>query len=411
MRFFIPFLLLFGFDLYVYQAFAVVIEDWSATSQLITNLLFWIVPVLIVLFMFLLVYTDTSKWSKRKFTTIRSLFFIAYFSKLVIAGGLLFDDGRRLFLSIYEMFAGFQGYDFGRSETLAQIGITLGVMLFFSLTYGILRNPYRYKIFRETIALDHLPDSLDGLKIVQISDIHSGSFTLKKPVELAIDMINQQKADLVFFTGDLVNSMASEMEHFLDVFNKIQSKHGVFSILGNHDYGDYVRWESKEAKKANFEKLINTHAQMGWDLILNENRILDIDGEKIAVIGVENYSANSRFPKYGNLQKAYEGSEIAALKLLLSHDPTHWEDEVVKTYNDIDITFSGHTHGFQFGFEITGWIKWSPVKYFYKQWAGLYQKEKQYLYVNRGFGFLGYPGRVGILPEITVIEVKKGSLE
>ena len=247
----------------------------------------------------------------------------------------------------------------------------------------------------------------DGLKIVQISDIHTGSFTRKEPVKGAIDLINQQQADLVFFTGDLVNSVASEVDNFLDVFNQIKSQYGVFSILGNHDYGDYVRWESAEAKHQNFEKLKDTHQHLGWDLMMNEHRIVEVKGEKVAVIGVENYSAHPRFPKYGDLEKAHKGTEVAVLKLLLSHDPTHWDDEVTRKFEDIAVTFSGHTHGFQFGLEIPGWIQWSPVKYVYKQWAGLYQNGSQYLYVNRGLGFLGYPGRVGILPEITVIELKK----
>ncbi|MEL6925224.1 MAG: metallophosphoesterase, partial [Bacteroidota bacterium] len=192
-----------------------------------------------------------------------------------------------------------------------------------------------------------------------------------------------------------------------DGVDQIEARFGVYSVLGNHDYGDYVRWPSMEEKKANFRKLLDTHKQLGWDLLLNENRMVDINDEQVAVIGVENYSAHPRFPKYGDLAKAYAGSETARLKLLLSHDPSHWKDQVTTDYNDIDITFSGHTHGMQFGIEVPGWIKWSPIKYVYKEWAGLYQIGRQYLYVNRGLGFLGYPGRVGILPEITVLKLTK----
>jgi predicted MPP superfamily phosphohydrolase len=274
------------------------------------------------------------------------------------------------------------------------------------LTYGILRNRHRYKVFNQSITLPNLPKSLDGLRIVQISDIHSGSFTLKEPVKGAIDLINQQNPDLVFFTGDLVNSVASEMDRFLDVFDKIRAKFGVFSVLGNHDYGDYVRWENVEMKKQNLQNLIVHHQKMGWDLLLNENRVLNINNEKVAVIGVENYSESRHFPKYGDLRKATDGIENTSLKLLLSHDPTHWSSQVITSYKDIDVTFSGHTHGMQFGIEIPGWLKWSPAKFIYKHWAGLYQEGKQFLYVNRGLGYLGYPGRVGILPEITVIELK-----
>ncbi|MEM9823637.1 MAG: metallophosphoesterase, partial [Bacteroidota bacterium] len=316
-------------------------------------------------------------------------------------GILLVDDLRRLLLAIYEGLSGQMEIDYTRSVFLSVLGIFVGGIPFVMLTYGMLRNRYRYQIFREIVKIDHLPEALDGFRIVQISDIHSGSFTVKEPLEMAIQMINEQKADLVFFTGDLVNSVASEVAEFIDVFDQIKAKHGVFSILGNHDYGDYVRWNSPEDKKANFEQMLAAHRKMGWDLMLNEHRIVDVNGAQVAVIGVENYSAHPRFPKYGDLAKAHKGTESAALKLLLSHDPTHWKDEVVKHFGDIDITFSGHTHGMQFGFEIPGCFKWSPVKYVYKQWAGLYQEGKQFLYVNRGFGFLGYPGRVGILPEIT----------
>jgi len=331
---------------------------------------------------------------------------IIYFSKLLIVAVLFIDDLRRLFMSAYDGIAGTQSYDKSRSLFLSQIAIFIGSLPLIILTYGIIRNRYRYKVYKETVPIEDLPKSLDGLKIVQISDIHSGSFTLKEPVKYAVDLINNQEADLVFFTGDLVNSVASEMADFVDVFDKIKSKYGVFSILGNHDYGDYARWESAEAKQNNFNDLIDIHKKMGWDIMLNENRKLKINGEIVSIIGVENYSASPRFQKYGNLQKAYEGTENSALKLLLSHDPTHWEDEVLKKFKDIAITFSGHTHGAQFGIEIPGWIKWSPIKYVYKQWAGLYKTGKQYLYVNRGLGFLGYPGRVGILPEITVLKLK-----
>jgi hypothetical protein len=331
---------------------------------------------------------------------------IIYFSKFLIVIVLFIDDIRRLFMSAYDGIAGTESYNKSRSAFLSQLAIFIGSLPLITLTYGIVRNRYRYKVYREIVPVENLPKSLDGLKIVQISDIHSGSFTLKEPVKLAIDLINKQEADLVFFTGDLVNSVASEMKDFIDVFDKIESKYGVFSILGNHDYGDYARWESAEAKQSNFQDLINTHKEMGWDIMLNENRNLIINGETVSIIGVENYSASARFHKYGNLQKAYEGTEHSKLKLLLSHDPTHWEDEVLKKFQDIAITFSGHTHGAQFGIEIPGWVKWSPIKYVYKQWAGLYKTGKQYLYVNRGLGYLGYPGRVGILPEITVLKLK-----
>jgi predicted MPP superfamily phosphohydrolase len=278
---------------------------------------------------------------------------------------------------------------------------------FVSLTYGLLRNPYRYKVFRENLALKNLPEALSGLRIIQISDIHSGSFTFKEPVREAVSLINQLKPDLVFFTGDLVNNKADEMDDFMDVFDKIESRLGVFSIFGNHDYGDYVQWPSEQHKQANLDKLKAIHRALGWTLLTNENRILEVNGANLAIIGVENYSTHLRFPKYGDLNKAKEGTKGADIKLLLSHDPSHWNGQILPDHKDIAVTFSGHTHGMQFGIEIPGFLKWSPIQYVYKQWAGLYQSGDQYLYVNRGLGFLGYPGRVGILPEITCIDLEK----
>jgi predicted MPP superfamily phosphohydrolase len=336
----------------------------------------------------------------------RGILIVVYLAKFLTSGVLLIDDVRLLSMGVFENLAGAQDFSYERTKFVAGLALSIGVIPFFTLTYGMIRNRYRYKIFQETISIENLPENLQGLRIVQISDIHSGSFTAKEPIKLAIEMINAQKADLVFFTGDLVNNVANEMEHFTDIFDKIKAKYGVFSILGNHDYGDYVQWESPQAKAQNMENLKDIHRQMGWDLLLNENRLLPINGEEVAIIGVENYSENPRFSKYGDLVKAYKGAENADLKLLLSHDPTHWDGQVLQRFTDIAITFSGHTHGMQFGLELGKFFKWSPAKYLFKQWAGLYRKGTQYLYVNRGFGFLGYPGRVGILPEITVIDLE-----
>jgi uncharacterized protein len=401
-------LILFLFDLYVFQAFRAIAQPWSGTVRAVVFGIYWAIPLAAAGLLISLSYTDISSFNKHFYTFLRTFIFIAYFSKLVIAVVLVADDLRRLALTAYSGLGGEGSFDPSRSRFMSQLGILLGSIPFLSLTYGILRNPYRYKVFRETIRLDDLPDALDGLRIVHISDIHSGSFTMKEPVKSAIDLINRQKPDLVLFTGDLVNYMAKEMKPFLDVFSKIQARFGVFSVLGNHDYGDYVRWPNAESKRENMDDMIATHRELGWQLLLNENHLVDVNGEKVAVIGVENYSAHPRFPKYGDLEKAYQGAEQASLKLLLSHDPSHWEDQVLSRFQNIAVTFSGHTHGMQFGVEIPGWIKWSPIQYVYKQWAGLYRKGSQFLYVNRGLGFLGYPGRVGILPEVAVIELKSG---
>jgi hypothetical protein len=219
-------------------------------------------------------------------------------------------------------------------------------------------------------------------------------------------MFLKEKPDLIFFTGDLVNNETSEVKEYLEIFSKLQAPLGVYSVTGNHDYGDYKSWSSKEAKENNFQDLIQAHNLMGFDLLMNENRIIELSGDKLAILGIENWGAG-RFAKYGKLQEAYAGTEEASVKLLLSHDPSHWDAQVRPNYPDIDVAFAGHTHGFQFGVEI-GNFKWSPSQYVYKQWADLYQEGNQYLYVNRGFGYIGYPGRVGIPPELTVIELKRG---
>lgn len=406
MRLLIFIALIFAFDFYVFQAFKMVGHNWSAGLKNVVYTLYWLVPVATAGFLFLLAYGDPDALNKNFITLIRSFLIILYLSKFLVAAILVVDDLRRLSLVAYDNIVGSGSFDPSRSKFLSQFALILGAIPFFSLTYGILRNPYRYRVFRERVKLSNLPKALEGLKIIQISDIHSGSFTMKEPIKNAISLINEQQPDLVFFTGDLVNNVAAEMEPFVDVFDKIEAKHGVYSVLGNHDYGDYVRWNSINDKRQNLENLKETHRKMGWQLLLNDNQVLDINDHQVAVIGVENYSAHPRFPKYGDLQKATEGTQNAHLKLLLSHDPSHWEDQVTQAFKDIAITFSGHTHGMQFGIEIPGWLKWSPIQYVYKQWAGLYQKNEQYLYVNRGLGFLGYPGRVGILPEITVIELE-----
>jgi predicted MPP superfamily phosphohydrolase len=403
-RFLVPLLFIAAIDIYAFQAFSVWAQGWSRSARNILYAAYWAVPALLVLsFLVSLVY-DFSHWNRTLFAVVRALFFIAYLAKFFTCSILLVDDVRRIFVYLFNKVSGTQEYSTSRSEFLSKFAIFLGALPFVTMSYGIIRNRHRYNVIRETITLKNLPKALDGLRIVQFSDVHSGSFTDTEPVKKAIELINAQNPDLVFFTGDLVNTKADEMDDYLTVFDKIKAKIGIFSVTGNHDYGDYGRWDSSEEKIANFERLKGHHKTLGWDLLMNENRILEINGEKLAIIGVENYSGKPQFSKYGKLDKAYEGTQNVPVKLLLSHDPTHWEAQILN-YKDIDITFSGHTHGTQFGIEIPG-LRWSPAQYIYKQWAGLYQEGQQYLYVNRGLGYLGYPGRVGILPEITVIELK-----
>jgi predicted MPP superfamily phosphohydrolase len=240
--------------------------------------------------------------------------------------------------------------------------------------------------------------------VVHISDIHSGSFTDKKAVERGVDMILNETPDLILFTGDLVNNKAEEMDQYADLFARLRAPLGVYSTLGNHDYGDYVEWSSPDEKRRNLERLKEIQETMGWRLLMNEHVVLERNGEQISLIGIENWSAKARFPKYGDLKKAYAGAEQYPFKILMSHDPSHWDAQVREEFRDIDLMLAGHTHGMQFGVEIPG-FRWSPVQYVYRRWAGLYEQENQKLYVNRGYGFIGYPGRVGILPEITVLEL------
>ena len=294
----------------------------------------------------------------------------------------------------------------GRHKFLTNMALFFAAVPFAGMLYGMVKTAFDYTVRKETVKIPNLPAGFEGLKIVQISDIHSGSFTSTEPLETAISIILEQKPDIVFFTGDLVNNVADEVEDYIETLSKLTAPMGVFSILGNHDYGDYMAWDNAEDKKQNLVQLKNAHSRVGWKLMLNENVKLKRGEDEIALIGVENWGKGARWPKYGDLKKAMSGIEDVPVKLLLSRDPSHWDAKVRTETPDIALTFSGHTHGFQFGIEIPG-IKWSPSKYLYPQWAGLYTEGNQHIYVNRGLGFLGYPGRVGIKPEITVIELQK----
>ncbi|MGL1888792.1 MAG: metallophosphoesterase [Reichenbachiella sp.] len=291
-----------------------------------------------------------------------------------------------------------------RSDFLTKSAFVAGAIPISLMSYGVVSGAYDFRVRRKQIPIKGLPKAFDGLKIAQLSDIHSGSFYNKKAVRGGIEMMMAEKPDLFLFTGDLVNNESAEVRDYQDIFSKAKAPLGQFSVLGNHDYGDYKQWASTGQKQKNLSDLITVHKQMGWDILMNENRHLEIDGERLALIGVENWGKGS-FAKYGDLNKAMSGVEADA-QILLSHDPSHWDAQVRGMYPDIDLTLSGHTHGFQFGVEI-GDFRWSPSQYLYKQWADLYTENNQHLYVNRGFGFLGFPGRIGILPEIAMLELKR----
>ncbi len=407
MTFFIFIILFLFFEWYIFRGLKVLTQKYKPLIRRGLGIAYWLVSISFVLFLLYIRFKGEDVIQNSPLVFVQSTFLIYFLSKLMLAGIFLIDDIRRFVISWAPKLQAEKGNSSGRSRFLARLGLVLAAIPFSTLLYGSVRNTYRYKVFRQKIPIKGLASDLEGLRIVQISDIHAGSFFTKAPLIRAVEMINQEKPDLVFFTGDLVNDKAGEMDLFLNVLDKIEAQLGVYSVFGNHDYGYHTDWPSPAAKAANLEQLKGVHRRLGWKLLLNEHRIISRGEAELAIIGVENFSAYERFPTYGDLNKAYQGAEQTPLKLLLSHDPSHWEAEVTKDFKDIDITFSGHTHGFQFGIEIPGWVKWSPVKYMYRQWAGLYRKEEQSLYVNRGLGYVGYAGRVGILPEITVIELEK----
>ncbi len=296
-----------------------------------------------------------------------------------------------------------------RRRFLSALALGLAAIPFGALLYGMYKGKYNFKVLKYNLEFDDLPDAFDGYRITQISDIHSGSFDNRKMIEYGVSLINKQQSDAILFTGDMVNNKTEEMRPWADLFATLEAKDGKYAVLGNHDYGDYIPWETEELKSQNLQDLKDLQKEMGFDLLLNEHRYLTKGDDKIALVGVENWGKGG-FKKAGDLQKAVSGITDTDFKILMSHDPSHWDLEVVPDEKHFHLTLSGHTHGMQFGIEIPGWIKWSPVKWRYKHWAGIYKEKGQYINVNRGFGFLGYPGRVGIWPEITVITLKKKSL-
>ncbi len=296
-----------------------------------------------------------------------------------------------------------------RRRFLSLIALGIASLPFGALLYGMYRGKYNFKVLKYDLEFDDLPKDFEGYKITQISDIHSGSFDNREKISYAIDLINEQQSDVLLFTGDMVNNKAEEMYPWKDLFGKLSAKDGKFSVLGNHDYGDYVQWDTEKLKKENLEDLKKLQKEMGFDLLLNESRYLKRGENKIALVGVENWGKGG-FKKAGDLKKAASNVAKSDFKILMSHDPSHWEQKVIHDDYHYHLTLSGHTHGMQFGIEIPGWFKWSPVKWRYKYWAGIYKEMGQYINVNRGFGYIGYPGRVGIWPEITVITLRSKSL-
>ncbi len=407
---FVFILLFLAIDYYVFQAVVLVSKNWAVGWKSGFRLIFWFPTLLGIAALLWWTFANPYGVSPNIRNWIITGVVTVYFSKIFAVLFLFVEDiqrGIRYGVSLFNSGKppGLPGTPILRSEFLSQAALVAATIPFGAFTYGIISGAHDYRIKRLTITLPNLPKSFDGIRIAQVSDIHSGSFFNKSAVRGGVEMLMKEKPDVIFFTGDLVNNKSEEVKDYFDVFNKMKAPLGVYSVTGNHDYGDYYSWASADAKAQNFQDLIAAHRELGFDLLMNENRWIEQGGDKIAIIGNENWGAG-RFSKYGKLDRAYRGTEDAAVKLLLSHDPSHWDAQVRQEYKDIDVMFAGHTHGFQFGVEI-GDFKWSPSQYIYKQWAGLYKQDNQYIYVNRGFGFIGYPGRVGIPPEITVVTLKQ----
>lgn len=391
-------------EIYTFQAVKTLTKiRWVQYTYLAVSL------IIIIYIAYQFTQFDRSVGQTKQTMFTLGLLLITFLPKIIITVVMFGEDVIRVFDGFMKEFLGNSNESFlpDRRKFVSQAALGLAAIPFLSLLYGMTKGKYNFKVIKQTIFFPDLPDNFDGMTITQISDIHSGSFDDHEEINHAIDMINAQKSDIILFTGDIVNTHATEMHPWIDAFKRIETPAmGKYSVLGNHDYGEYVTWPSEKDKRDNFNAIKDLHRQIDFKLLLNENIKLERDGQQITLVGVENWGEG--FKQAGDLSKASVGVKPEDFKILMSHDPSHWEYEVKNNVNNYQLTLSGHTHGLQFGIEIPGIIKWSPVQYRYKQWAGLYENLGRYIYVNRGFGFHAYPGRVGIWPEITVIELKKG---
>jgi len=411
----IVFVAIVSVELYFIQALKTVSQDYSPNKKKYILIAAYLLTAITIIFSGFASFFPPPEWNSF-LRLILACLLIIFICKLIGSTFLLMDDLVRLIRWVISKFkststtsAEVTSSHISRLKFFSYLALTFSVIPAVSLIYGMFRGAYKYRVHKVKVSSPNLPDAFNGFKIVQLSDIHCGSFMSTEPLEKAFKIVLDQKPDIILFTGDLVNNETIETKPYLETFKMLKAPHGVYSCLGNHDYGDYKQWDSKDAKKENFDAILDVHEKSGWRLLMNEHVPIEKNGQKIALLGIENWGGNMRFPKYGKLENAHAGTEEYPFKILLSHDPSHWDMQVLKDtkYNDIDLTLSGHTHGMQFGIEIPG-FKWSPVQYLYKNWAGLYKQDNQFLYVNRGLGFLGYPGRLGIWPEITVIELAKG---
>lgn len=407
--------LILAIDIYAYQAIRIASTRVHVILKRFIRGVYWFTTAFSI---FILFWINTVGIPDEKLKQwIIVWLVILYFSKLFLILILIVDDTRRGFHFAKRYFKKKSTQDtetraqrISRSEFFSKAAVLSGTIPFVPLSFGIISGAHNFSLRRHVLYLPKLPKAFDGILIGQISDIHAGSLFHKAAIKGGVEMLMQEKPDIIFFTGDLVNVETKEVNDYINVFDKLKASLGVFSVMGNHDYGNYREWPTAEAKRKNLEDMIAAHRQMGYDLLMNEHRLLEIGGEKVAILGVENWGVGPplRFPKYGKLHEAHANTQDAAVKILLSHDPTHWDAQIRPEYPDIDLTFAGHTHGYQMGVKL-GKFVWSPAQYRFKQWAGLYQEGDQYLYVNRGFGCIGYPGRIGMPPELTIVELRRGN--
>ncbi|UGS21407.1 metallophosphoesterase [Flavobacterium cyclinae] len=399
----------------VFLVFVIILEIYAfqAFKTLIKSKLFFVFyyatsAIALAYIIYQLYHFDRSVGQTPKTMMTMGLLLLLYVPKLLLTIILFGEDIIRVFVGLFSLVnSNSEAFLPERRKFVSQIALGIAAIPFTSFLYGITFGKYNFKVIKQTLFFPDLPEAFDGTTITHISDVHSGSFDDAEKIQYAINLINEQNSDMVLFTGDIVNTHATEMDPWIDTFKRIHNpKFGKFSVLGNHDYGEYINWPSQQDKIQNFENIKAIHGKIDFKLLLNEHVKIKKDNQELAIVGVENWGR--KFGERGDLNLASQGLKKEDFKIVMSHDPSHWDEKIQHDDNHYHLTLSGHTHGLQFGIEIPGWIKWSPVQYVYKQWAGLYENAGRYIYVNRGFGFHAYPGRVGIMPEITVIELKKG---
>ena len=403
LRWIIPIVFYILIDIYAFQAIKTISKNHFIHGV-------YVLSSVAILVFFIYAITSPDARTNPKMMYIYGLFLALFVPKIIAVIAMFGEDVIRVFVGVFYKIGGGSEASFmpSRRKFVSTVALGVAAIPFAALLYGMIKGKYNYKVLKYTLEFEDLPSSFDGYTLTQISDIHSGSFDNPEKVKYAVDLVNKQQSDLILFTGDLVNNVAQEMDAWKDTFATLKATDGVYSVLGNHDYGDYVSWESAEKKQENLQALIALQKDMGWDVLLNESRTIQKNQQAIKLVGVENWGEGG-FKKAGDLDKACEDVSAQDFTILMSHDPSHWQSRVKEHPKNIQLTLSGHTHGMQFGIEIPGWFKWSPVKYRYQNWAGIYKEFGRYINVNRGFGYLGYPGRVGIWPEVTVITLKKKS--